>query len=147
MLFRDLGIADLKPAATRRIDQRPRLVAGRILEGRAARPTPEGLRFFASTGDRVHLGADRLGLARRAAKSRFDHDRAFGHVAVAIGVTELLERPFNQLARTQDEPRGNQDVADLTTISPAVHPNKAADGAGNAAQEFQPGDAAIARTR
>src|SRR5690348_8145587 len=36
MLFRDLRAAELQSAAARSIDQRPGLVTGRILEGRAA---------------------------------------------------------------------------------------------------------------
>src|SRR4029079_13273719 len=98
MLFRDLRIALPQTAATGGVDQRPGLVARRILEGRTPGTAAERLRFLAGAGDCVHLGADRLGLSRNAAERRLDHDRPFGHLAVAIGVAELVERPFDQLA-------------------------------------------------
>src|ERR1051326_8696003 len=36
MLFRDLGVTHPKAATSRRVDEGPRLVAGRVLEGRTA---------------------------------------------------------------------------------------------------------------
>ena len=46
---------------------------------------------------RVHLGADRCGSPGLAAEDGLDHHRAFGQFAVAIGVAELVERPFDRL--------------------------------------------------
>ena len=51
MLFRDLGIAHRQAAAARRVDQRPGLVARRVLEGRAAGAAAQRLRFLAGAGD------------------------------------------------------------------------------------------------
>src|SRR3954471_21352838 len=98
MLFRDLGIADSKAAATRGIDQYPGLMPRRVLEGRATGAAAQRLRFLAGTGDRVHFPTDRNRVARRPAERRLDHDRAFGNMAVPIGVAELFQRPFDDLA-------------------------------------------------
>src|SRR5690606_12684665 len=64
VLRADLRAAQPEPAATGRIDQAPGLVAGRILEGRAAGLAAERLRLLAGVGDAVHLRADVLGIAR-----------------------------------------------------------------------------------
>src|SRR3954449_2891849 len=98
MLFRDLGIADSKAATTRGIDQCPGLMTRRVLEGRATGAAAKRLRFLAGAGNRVHFRADRDRLTWRAAERRRNHDRAFGNIAVAIGVAELFERPFDDLA-------------------------------------------------
>src|SRR3546814_3555256 len=49
-----------EPAATRRIDQLPRLFTWRVLEGRTARLAAQRLRLFAAGGDAVHFRLDRL---------------------------------------------------------------------------------------
>src|SRR5690242_14459123 len=58
MLFRDLGVAHREATAARRVDQRPGLVARRILESRAAGSAAQRLRFLAGASDGVHLRAD-----------------------------------------------------------------------------------------
>ncbi len=59
MLFRHLRAAERHSAAAGGVDQRPGLVARRVLEGRAAGAAAQRLRFLARGGDAVHLGADR----------------------------------------------------------------------------------------
>src|SRR4051794_3325498 len=98
MLFRDLGIAHLETTAARRINQRPSLVARRVLERRAAGAASKRLRFLASAGDRIHLRADRLRVAGCAAEDRLDHHRTRGNFAMTVGVAELFEGPFDRLA-------------------------------------------------
>ena len=66
MLLRHLRIADAQPAATGRVDQRPRLVPGRILEGRSAGAAAQRLALLARGGDAVHLGLDRRRVAGHA---------------------------------------------------------------------------------
>src|SRR5690606_35888292 len=78
VLLADLGTTHPEPAATRRIDQPPGLVAGRVLEGRAAGLAPERLRFLARGGDALHLGADHLRIPRDTAEARRDDDRPVG---------------------------------------------------------------------
>src|SRR5690348_18196527 len=84
MLFRDLGVTYRQATATRRIDQRPRLVPGRILESGTSRAAPQRLRILAGTRDRIHLRADGSRVAGCAAEDRFDYYRACGHAAVPI---------------------------------------------------------------
>src|SRR6185312_15339597 len=136
MLFRDLGIALSQPATTSGIDQRPSLVASRILEGRTPGAASQRLRLFAGAGDGVHLGTDRFGIAGRAAESCFDHHRAGGYFAVAIGVAEFLRRPFDHLACAERELRREKDIADLPAVGSAIHPDEAADCSRDAAQEL-----------
>src|SRR5437588_828996 len=83
---------------SRSLDQSPSLVTRRIFEGRTAGAAAQRLRFLAGAGDCVHLGADRSRVARRPAEGRRNYDRAFGNMAVAIGVAELFQRPFDDLA-------------------------------------------------
>src|SRR5689334_386619 len=147
MLFRDLSVASSDSAAPGGVDQRPGLVTMRILEGRAAGAAAQRLRFLAGSGDGVHLRADRFRVARFSAESGFDDDSARRHLAVAVGVAELFQRPFDDFPRAQYQPRGNEDVADLATVSAAVHPHEATDGTGDSAQEFEAGNAVVARVR
>ena len=105
MLFRDLRAAYRQPAAARRIDQPPSLVAWRVLEGRAAGAAAQRLRFLAGRGDAVHLRADRRGRARQAAEGRRDDDRAVGQLAMAIGIAELRRGQFSTIAVAQHHAR------------------------------------------
>ena len=98
MLFRHLGIAHGQPPAARGIDQGPGLVALRVLEGRAAGAAAQRLGFLAGAGDRVHFRSDGLGVAGLASEGRFNHDGTGRNFAVAIGIVELLQRPFDDFA-------------------------------------------------
>src|SRR5579884_919812 len=97
MLFRHLGVTLPKSAATCRVDQRPRLVPRRILEGGAARAAAQWLRFFARSRYCVHLRADRSAVSGRTLERRLDDDRTRRHVAMAITVVELLNWPLDDL--------------------------------------------------
>src|SRR5690606_38663228 len=72
VLLAHLGSTHPEAAATRRIDQPPGLVAGRVLEGRAAGLAPQRLGLLAGMRDAVHLRADLCRVARRAAEPRRD---------------------------------------------------------------------------
>ena len=106
-----------------------------------------GCEFLAGAGDGVHLRADRLRVAWATAERRLDDDGALGHLAVPISVAELLQRPFDDLAGSQHQSRRNKDVLHLAAVGAAVHADEAADGARNAAQELQPGNAGVAGRR
>src|SRR5262249_19779505 len=56
--LRHLRVAQLETAAVGRVDQLPGLVAGRILEGRAAGSALDRLGGFSRHRDLVHLGGD-----------------------------------------------------------------------------------------
>ena len=82
------------------------------------------------------------------AKGRLDDDRAVGQLAVAIGVAETVARPG--LDRCRSAARSSHSTrmsCDLAAIGAAVHPHEAADRARDAAQEFEPADAGVARRR
>ena len=64
---------------------------------------------------------------------------------MAVGIAKFLERPFDDLAGTNNDPRRDKDVADLAAVGAAVHPHEPADSARNAAKEFEAGNAFVAR--
>ncbi len=87
--LRHLRVADLEAAAAGGVDQLPGLVAGRVLEGRAAGAALDRLRRLARLGDLVHLGGDRGRIARRALEQRLGEDDVLGRAAMAIGVVHV----------------------------------------------------------
>ena len=64
---------------------------------------------------------------------------------MAVSVAEFGERQRDDLARADHHVAIDQDILDLTAVGPAVHPHEAANGAGDRAEEFEAGDAMIAR--
>src|SRR5215207_3499553 len=70
----DLGIADAKSPAARRIDQFPRLLARRVLEGGAARAGILRLRGGTRLGNGVHLAKDLGGIAGTALEQSLGED-------------------------------------------------------------------------
>src|SRR5581483_4095660 len=79
----DLGVADREPAAAGGVDQLPGLLAGRILEGRAAGPALDRLGLLAIGGDVVHLGEDPRGIAGLALEQGLGEDEILGRPALA----------------------------------------------------------------
>src|SRR5215472_14425928 len=88
VLLRDHGTAALQAAATGSVDQLPRLGAGRVGEGRTARPRANRLRRLALRLDRHHAPANRIGIAALARKGGGDKDPILGRVGMAIGEAE-----------------------------------------------------------
>ena len=147
MLLAHLRPAHDETAATRLVHQLPGLLPVGILEGRAAGLAAQRLRSLPAGGNAVHLGLDRRAFARCPAKPRGDDDRALGQLGMAIRVAERRDRQRHQLARAQHHVAIDEDVLDLAAVSAAVHPHEAADRAGDRAQEFEAGDARVARGR
>src|SRR5450631_4114887 len=138
--LRDLRAADPQSAAAGGIDQLPGAFARRILEGRAAGLFANRLRGFAVVLHLVHARADRLGRGHQAAKARGGKDDRGIDAAVAIdelhgGIVEYL---FAAVAA--DAGRFDQHIPGLRTVGASVHAQRAADGAGNAEEKFQPAD-------
>ena len=136
MLFRDLGVADLKPRQPAASTSAQALWPGGFLKveppvrlrsgcdssrARAMRPSPRRSRRDRPASrerslrprPRLREGrcGDRCSRASRAAIRRWSPDSGPG--------------------------RRDEDIADLAAIGAAVHPHEAADRAGNAAQELQ----------
>ncbi len=147
MLVRNLRVAAAQAPAAGGVDQRPRLRARRILEGRSAGAAAQRLARLALGGDAVHLGADDGGIAGHALEQRLDHHRALGQRRMTIGISEPRRWPGLDRARAQHQRRLDQQVGDVAAVSAGVHPHRAAHRARNPAQELEPGDAGVARRR
>ena len=145
MQFGHLRVADHEAAAAGRIDQLPRLVSGRVLEGRAAGAALHRLRRLALVGDLVHLGRDRGRIAGRALKQRRGEDHVVGDAAMPIGEMHVGVRIDTNVAGAIDAARLDQNVLGLAPIGAAVHAQRTADRARNAAQECEPRDAGLLR--
>jgi hypothetical protein len=87
--FRHLRIADDEAAAAGGVDQLPGLVAGRVLEGRAAGAALDRLRRLARLGDLVHLGGDGGRIAGPALEQRLGEDEIVRRAAMAVGVVHV----------------------------------------------------------
>src|SRR5262249_45421948 len=137
--LRHLRVADGKAAAAGGVDQLPRLVAGWILERRAAGAALDRLRRLARPGDLVHLGGDLVRVARPPGEQRLGEDHVLGRAAVAIAVVHVGVGKHLHVAGAIDPARLDQDVPGLAPIGAAVYAQRAADRARNAAQEREPG--------
>src|SRR5205807_6806339 len=84
-----LRIADLQPTAAGSVDELPRLVTGRVLEGRAAGAALDRLGCLARFGDFVHFSGDLGYVAGRALEQRFREDNVVRRAAVAIAVVHV----------------------------------------------------------
>src|SRR3984893_11567209 len=138
--FRDLGVADPQAAAAGGIDQLPSAFARRILEGRTAGLFANRLSGFAVVLHLVHAGADRLRRGRRPTKARGREDNRGIDAAVAIdelhpGIVQYLLSAIAANPASLD-----QNILGFSAIGAGVHAQRAADGAGNAEEEFQPAD-------
>ena len=71
---------------------------------------------------------------------RLGEDHVLGRAAVPIGVVHVGIGEGADAAAAIDAARGNQHVLGLAPIGAAIHPQRPADRARNAAQERQPGD-------
>ena len=141
MLLAHLRAAQREAPAPGFVDQLPRLAAIGVLEGRSAGLAPQRLAGFAARRDAVHFSLYGLRLSGGTTKPRRNDNRAFGQLRMAIGVVEIGERQRDKAAIAQHHIAVDQHILDLAAIGPAVHPHKAANGAGDRAQELQPGNA------
>src|SRR6266545_251878 len=143
--FRHLGVADLEPAAAGGIDDLPGLVAGRVLEGRAAGAALDRLGGLARLRDLVHLGGDLRRIAGLVLEHCRGEDDVVRHAAMAIAVMHVAVGEDAHAALAVDAARLDQRVLGLAAVGAAVHPQRAADGARNAAEESEPGDGGLLR--
>uniref|UniRef100_A0A0N4Z3P8 LigA n=1 Tax=Parastrongyloides trichosuri TaxID=131310 RepID=A0A0N4Z3P8_PARTI len=120
-------------------------MAVRVLEGRAAGLFADRLGLLATLGDLADAGGDGLGRVGRAAIGRLDPDDVGGGVGVPVSVAEVGQGQLDPLAPAVQAPGGHQHVLRLRAVTARVHRQGAADGAGDARIEFQPGDARLGR--
>src|SRR4029079_14759926 len=135
MHLRDLGIADAQATTAGGIDQLPGLLAGRILEGRAAGAALDRLHFLAIGGDAVHLGEDVRGLARVALEQRLGEDEILRRAAMAILVMKLSDGKHVDVTLAIDSASLDHHLLRLAAMRATVHAQRAADAARNAAIE------------
>src|SRR6185312_17007136 len=127
----DLRVAGLEPAAAGLVDHLPGIVAGRVLEGRAAGAVAR-LRGLALVLDRGHLDGDRVRVAGFALKDGGGEDHVLRHRTVPVREPHVRVRIGAQVAHAVDAARRDENVPGLAAIGAAVHAQRAADGAGDA---------------
>src|ERR1700733_15122841 len=145
MQLGDLRTADAQAPATSGINQLPGLMAGWVLEGRTAGAAFHRLSRLAAFRDLVHLGGDGIGIAWPAGEQRLGKNHVVGNTAMAIGEIHLGVGEGADISAAIDAARLDQDVLGLAPIGAAVHPQGAADAAGDAAQKRQAGDTGFLR--
>ncbi len=87
------------------------------------------------------------GLPFVPSKHGFDEDQIVRRGGFAIGEGHVGWGQLDDVALAVDGGGFDEDVLDLAAIAARVHPQRAADRAGNAAQEFETRDAGIGRSR
>ena len=138
--LRDLRGPVFQATAAGGVDELPCLVTRRILEGRAAGAALDRLRRLARFGDFFHLRRDRGRIAGRALEQRLREDDVVRRAAMAIGVVHVGVGEDVQASLPVDGARLDQCVLGLAAIGAAVHAQRPADRAGDAAEESEPGD-------
>ncbi len=66
---------------------------------------------------------------------------------MTVGITKLVSRHRPHFARAKHHLALDQYVLHLAPVRTAIHPNEAANRAGDRAQEFDPGNSSVARGR
>ena len=138
--FRHLRTADAQAPAARRVDQLPGAVTGRILEGRSSRLFADRLCGLAMVLYFVHPRANGFGCGDGPAKARRGEDD--GRIDAAAAVDEFHIRMAEGVlpAIATDANSLHQHVLGFRAVGAGIHAQRAADGAGNAEEEFQPAD-------
>src|SRR4029450_12515678 len=131
----DLGVADAEAATAGAVDELPRFVSWRILEGRATGAALDRLHLLAIGRDLVHLGKNLCGLTRLALEQRLGEDHVVRRAAVAIGVAERGNGKHMNVTLAIDRARLDENLFRLAPMRAAIHAERAADAAGNAAIE------------
>ncbi len=94
---------------------------------------------FARRADLRHARGDRVGLATPRAQPGAHDDSAVRQTRMAIGEGEIGRGKPALFAGARDDVRPVETRRDVAAIGAAVHHHGAADAAGNAGEEFQPG--------
>ena len=145
MLLGDHGAAEGQAAAAGPIDQLPGLLARRIGEGAAAGAAADRLGRLARRLDLGQPRQDRIGRAQAAGKLGAGEDPILRHAGMAIGEAEIALGQAMQLALAIHRLGRGDDIDQLMAIGAGVHAQRPADGAGNAGEEFETGDARLGR--
>ena len=139
-------------AAAGRVDQLPGLAPLRRRRSgwrRSSRRCGCGSAGVASraAGSRCMRAAIACGASRRARERRDEEDPVLGH-ARSGGRRSRARRGSSRCtraARRRAPRRSTSDVRHLAAVGAGIHAQRAADRAGNAGEELEPGDAGVAR--
>src|SRR5262249_23964689 len=135
MHLRHLRAAIVQSTAAGRIDQFPGLAAGRVFESRTAGAALYRLRRTSRFSDFFHFGSDEFWIAALAREQGFGKDVIVGRTAMTIGVMHVRIVENVYAPAPIDRACLDQNVLGFTPIGAAIHAQRAADRAGNAAQE------------
>src|SRR5690606_4483298 len=116
-----------------------------ILEGGSASSLARRLVLLAVLGNLFHLLEDVLRLARPALIGGFRKNPVPRHAAMAVAVTHVSEREDVDVALAVDGAGLDENVLRLRAVGAAVHPQRAADGARDAAIECEARNAGVSR--
>ena len=138
--LRHMRAAHAQAPAARRVDQLPGAVAGRVLEGRSAGAAFDGLVGFPVLGHIAHGRFDLGWIAGGAFVRRLGEDVVQRQAAMAVGeahagVIENVKLPGAIHGAGLDE-----EVFRLAAMRAGIHAQRAANRAGNAPVEGEPGD-------
>src|SRR5260370_1065724 len=138
--LRYLRAADAQAPAARGVDQLPGALTRRIFERRATGLFADRLRGFAVV---LHLVHSHPNLIRRGdAPTKARRGKNDGSVDAAVAIDEFHIRICKAMffAVTADADSLDQDILGLGAVGAGIHAQRAADGAGNAEEKFQPAD-------
>ena len=139
VLFRDLCAANDHAAATGGVDFLPGLAVLRVGKGAAAGANAARLGISAAADNLFHASLDRVGVACGGAEFGMGKDPVRRRVGVAIGHAHLFRCGGHRGAAAVKAVGADGDVLELAAIGPGIHPQAPTNRAGNADQEFQPG--------
>src|SRR5207249_9345828 len=137
MLLRHRGIADAKSLQPRALDEARGVISRRVGEHRAAAPLPDRLRRAALLEERAHLALVR---ARTALEAQARGDEPFlgrGRDDLAIADAVLAGRALLRLAAAVDGFHAEHVAPGFPAKGAGVHRQGAAEGPGNAGEEFR----------
>src|SRR6266481_3058073 len=138
--LRYLRAADAQAPATGGVDQLPGALIRWILECRAAGLFADRLRGFTVVLYLVHPRPNLIRGCDASTKARRGKNDGSVDAAVAIGEFHIRIGKNTFFAVAADADSLDQDIPGLRAVGAGVHAQRAADGAGDAEEKFQPAD-------
>ena len=143
VLLRDLGVPDRPALESAVLDQSGGMIAGRILEHRAAASGAPRLGGVPAPHEFGDHGLDRGPGGSFQLKGGGHEPLPRRHARTPVGDAEILPGAGAPLAPPVNGLDLGHKVPDLAAIGPGVHGQRAAHGARDAGQKLQPGQALL----
>src|SRR5262249_27258867 len=118
----NLRATDGKPPHAGGIDELPRLMPGRVREGRAAGSRLDRLGRLAPLGDLFHRARDAGRIAGLALEERLGEDHIIIGAAMPVSKAHIGVAQHVDVPPAIDPPRRDEDILGLPPIGPAIHP-------------------------